>query len=135
MICCKIVADFPSGDLGALFKHLGAKGEFLYDDTHNLFFANTEDEKCTKSKVASILRKTGYTDHFITEYTKDREPREEEYIKGWIADKVARIIYTQFERANQEAFHGVMKGLDELDAELAALYSEAQKAAADEATE
>jgi len=119
MICCKIVADYedPQGSLSKLFDNLANHGTFLLEN-NNLFFSNTDDINFTQKKVENILKRSGYKNFLILVYDKKHDPKENEYINGWIIDKLIKINYNTYENQSQELFRNISHGLDMLDDEL-----------------
>ncbi|MBO7732380.1 MAG: hypothetical protein J6S67_07500 [Methanobrevibacter sp.] len=138
MICCKITADYvnPQGNFNKLLQSLAQYGSFLWED-NNLYFSNVDDLDVNQNKVALILKKSGYRDHFIFVYDKEHEPRESEYINGWILDKLIKINYNLYENQSQELFRNISHGLDLLDEELERLqnsFAEEESEAEDDLT-
>ena len=118
MICCKIVTNFSSqeGNFAGLLERLGNRGAVLWEQGV-LYFADVEKDTDEK-KIVSILKKSGYKKSFIDEYCKDNPPHENEYVDGWINDKLIRICYNKCEQESVEVFKNVSKGLDILNAEI-----------------
>lgn len=118
MICCKIITDFSntSASFGKLLNSLARIGESLWID-NCLFFADV-DGNTDEKKVASAVRKAGYTKVYVDEYTKDNPPKESDYVNGWLTDKIVKIIYKQCEDKSQEIFRNTMKGLDMINVEI-----------------
>ena len=135
MICCKIVADFSGanndGKFSALLKTLSQRGDFLFD-SGNLFFGNSDDETCTRSVVERIMRRAGYKEFFIQVYDKDHDPREADFINGWVTDKIVAANAILYERRSQEVFRNTARGLQAINAELDALFEQARAAMAEE---
>jgi len=134
MICCKIVADFSGAsnknNFSALLKALSQRGDFLFD-SGNLFFGNSDDETCTRPVVERIMRRAGYKEFFVQVYDKDHQPREAEFINGWITDKMVAANAILYERRSQEVFHNTVRGLQAINAELDALLEQARSASAE----
>lgn len=118
MICCKIITNFSAkeGSFDQLCTLLGKKGSWMWD-SGNLYFADTEGDT-DKKTIMRIVKKAGYEDAYIYIYDKDNEPRENEEHKAWIADKLVKIYYLQFERENQKVLQETSQGLDQLNEEL-----------------
>lgn len=115
MICCKITSNFRSGagQFGSLYKELGKVGNLLYING-SLFFGSTL-QKVDARKVSSIMKKFGYPQHFIEEYGRDNEPREENCVNGWLYDQLVAINARSYEEASQKEFRRISKALDEID--------------------
>lgn len=128
MICCKIITNFddPNGSFSGVLEDLGKLGD-IYWQNGTMFFADVENDKTNKSKVARILKNNGYQDFYIQVYTNPDQIKEGDYIDGWIAGKLVTIQYETFERANQEVLHNIMTGLDMLNTEIDKLREEALK--------
>lgn len=119
MICCKITTDFDieQGNFSGLLEKLGKLGE-IYWESGKLFFADVENDKTDKNTIARVLRKNGYQDFFIQIYTNPDQLKEGDYIDGWIAGKLIKIQYENFERTNQEVLKNIKTGLDMLNTEI-----------------
>ena len=132
MICCKIVTNFGlgQGKFGDLLNGLGKYGEILWAE-ESLYFADVENVKTNKSTVSRVLKKCGYKEYYIEEYNKDNPPKKDEYVGGWLYDRLVKIAYVTCEIESQKAFREIAKGLDMLDAEVEEMYK--QKAEAQEA--
>lgn len=115
MICCKITSNFRSGAgrFGSLYKELGKIGNLLYING-SLFFGSTL-QKVDAKKVSSVMKKAGYPQHFIEEYGKDNEPREENCVNGWLYDQLVAINARGYEMESQKEFHRIAAALDEID--------------------
>ena len=124
MICCKIVADFSganhAGNFSMLLKLLAQRGDFLFD-SGNLFFGNADDETCVRSTVERIMRRAHYKEFFIQVYDKDHEPREADFVNGWLTDKIIAANIILYERHSQAVFRNTVRGLEAINAELDAL--------------
>ena len=129
MICCKIIADYSNeqGSFSKLCELLAKKGDFLWEG-NVMYFADTEAET-TERQIINCVKKAGYTKVFVDIYDVKHEPHEEERVKGWIADKLTKIYYQQYEHDNQEVFRTIDRGLDALNVEI----DELTKKAAEEA--
>ena len=121
MICCKIIANFndPRGKFSALLQGLSKMGDFLFENG-TLFFANVDDPKVAEARIKSLIARAGYHNFVVFTYDKDYQPRENEYINGWLTDKLVAINYHCYEQQSQAVFHRVAHGLDLLDKELEA---------------
>ncbi len=116
MIVCKIVSKFTEGNFKSLSKKLLEQGcSLLEKDT--LYFADTESN-FDRKKISRILKSCGYDNFYIEEFSKDNEPKESEYINGWIIDKIVHIIYANAEQESQEAFKNILIGLDYVNKEI-----------------
>ena len=116
MICCKIVTNYNSeqGKFQQLWETLAKRGDLLWENG-TLYFADCKD--CTTdSLIGKILKKCGYDNYFIDIYNKDNQPRfETEVANNWLNEKLIKINFNTYERANQEMLKNVSKGLDQLD--------------------
>lgn len=125
MICCKIVSDFNSATckFSLLFESLGKYGDVFW---HNgaVFFADCENIKTDKNKVARILKKCGCTDFYISVYTKDNEPQEDDEANIWLVSRLIKMNYNLYEYESQETFREISKGLDLLNEEVSKLRSQ-----------
>lgn len=116
MIVCKIISKFTSGNFKDLSKKLLEQGYSLLEkDT--LYFADIESNFDTK-KISRILKSCGYANFYIEEFNKDNQPKESEFINGWILDKIIKINYAKCEQESQEVFRNISKGLDLLNEEI-----------------
>ncbi len=125
MICCKIITNFNAehGNFGQLCSFLGKKGSWIWDG-NSLYFADIDGPTDEKT-VMRLIKKAGYQKAYIDVYDKDNEPRESDELKSWVADKLMKIYYLQFERKNQEILRETNRGLQELNQELDKIIREA----------
>lgn len=121
MICCKIIANFSSkeGQFSVLLNKLGSLGDVLWDN-NSLFFADVEND-ISEKKILSIIKKSGYGKGYIDIYTKENSPHENDYINGWINDKLIKICYNKCEQESQKIFKDISVGLDILNEEIDAI--------------
>ena len=124
MICCKIITNFSAepDKFGQLCEFLGKKGGWMWDG-NDLFFADTEGPTDEKT-VARLVKKAGYTKFYIETFDKDHEPRDNDEAKSWVADKLMKIYYLQFETENKKVLQETSRGLTELNNELNTLIRE-----------
>lgn len=130
MICCKIIANFSNGQgsFSKLCELLAKKGDFLWDNGV-MYFADTEHDT-TERQIMNCVKKAGYTKVFVDTYDAKHEPHEDERVKGWIADKLTKIYYQQYEHDSQEVFRNIDHGLDALNEEIDELTKKAAEEAA-----
>lgn len=116
MICCKITTNYqdPNGNFEVLMEKLSNLGECLWSEG-NLYFSDVVNDKTNHTTVGKILKKAGYKQFYILEYSRTVEPNEDDSINSWIFDKLIKINYQQCERQSQKTFHEISKGLDILD--------------------
>lgn len=99
MICCKIVAkyDDQNKSLSKLFDKLCAKGEILFSKG-NLFYAS---ETYNEKDVRKIFKKSGYDNFYLEVYESEEQAQEEEYIRGWVIDKMTRMRFHKYYKENE----------------------------------
>lgn len=119
MICCKIIADYKNsqGNFQLLLDTLANYGDFLWDN-NTLFFSETDSNHFTEKKIQNILKKSGYTKYFIDVYDENNQPQETQNINIWLANKLIRINYNNYQKENQKVFSNISKGLDMLETEI-----------------
>lgn len=117
MICCKIISDFnnKNGDFTGVLETLGKTAE-LYWNGNYLFLGETESNLLSEKKITKILKSKGYTKVFVDIYSKDNQPSEDDFINGWLMDKIIKINYALYEQENQKMLQDTMEGLEMLDA-------------------
>ena len=128
MICCKIVTNYNSeeGSFGRLCDSLSKKGEFIWNNG-SLYFADCYG-KINSKDIKRIVKKNGYGDCFIDEYTKENPPQHEtEFINGWLTDKIVKINYSTYEQVNQQLFKNISRELDQLDKTLDSMIEKKRK--------
>ena len=127
MICCKIIADYSNKEasFNKLCTLLGKIGDWIWE-SGCMYFADTEGDTDEK-KIIRIVKKAGYRKVFVDCYDKDNEPQENEYVKGWLSDKVMKIYYNQVEKDNQEEFRRMQKIIQYFDKELDKAIEELKK--------
>lgn len=115
MICCKIIADYlnENASFKTLCDLLSKKGDFMWYG-EAMYFADTEGDT-TERKVVNCIKKAGYSRYYIEIYDKNKEPHEKEEIKGWITDKLTKILYLETEQKGQQIFRDTKEKLAELD--------------------
>ena len=135
MICCKIITDYNSstGDFDKLVQSLMKKGDFLWDN-NALFFGDIEGDT-TEKQVGNLLKKAGFNKFYIETYSQTNQPRESDFINGWLMDRIVRINYKMCEDESQKVFHDISIGLDLLNEEIDRLTLEAQQKSQDKEEE
>ncbi len=135
MICCRIITNFlaEQGHFSQLCKFLGKKGDWMWH-SDSLYFADTEGSTDEKT-IMRLVKKAGYKQPYIEVYDKDNEPHDNDEIKAWVADKLIKIYYLQFERDHQKVLQETSKGLQELNKEIDAIIREAIEQSKSEPTE
>ena len=68
-------------------------------------------------------------------YSKDNQPSEDDFINGWLMDKIIKINYARYEQENQKMLQDTMEGLEMLDAAVEAeLKKQQEKGGGDSGT-
>lgn len=127
MICCKIITNYsdPNGSFKKLCELLGKKGDWMWDGSA-LYFSDVEGD-ITEKQVYGMVKKAGYTKSYIEVYSAENEPHETDEVKNWVADKLMKIYYLDYERKNQQILRETKQGLEEINQELDTLIEEALK--------
>ena len=136
MICCKIISDFnnKNGNFTGVLETLGKTAE-LYWNGNYLFLGETESNLLSEKKIIKILKSKGYTKVFVDIYSKDNQPSEDDFINGWLMDKIIKINYALYEKENQKMLQDTMEGLEMLDAAVEAeLKKQQEKGGGDSGT-
>ena len=128
MICCKIIADFDNKEasFSGLLKKLSEHAEMLWEGGC-LYLGETDSDFLSEKKIIKILKANKYTKFFVDIYSKENQPKETEFINGWLTDKLIKINYNKFERENQEMLRNTMIGLDMLEKEVDYLLKKQQE--------
>jgi len=128
MICCKIIADFenPKANFGAALQKLSKHAELLWENGY-LYLGETDGDFLTEKKIINILKSNNYTKFFVDIYSKDNQPKETEFINGWLMDKIIKINYNKFEQENQEMLKNTLVGLNMLEKEVDCLLKKQQE--------
>lgn len=121
MICCKIVSNYRDSNskFNDLYNRLQKMGNVLY--CNGTIYFGTVDNGINNSRIKTIMKKYGYKDCYIEEYDRSHEPREEEYINGWIYDQLVLINTKMYEIKSQEAFRSISASLDKIDKQAEAI--------------
>lgn len=136
MICCKIISDFnnANGDFTGVLETLGKIAD-LYWNGNYLFLGETESNLLSEKKIIKILKSKGYTKVFVDIYSKDNQPSEDDFINGWLTDKIIKINYALYEQENQKMLQDTMKGLEMLETAVGAeLKKQQEKGGGDSGT-
>ena len=128
MICCKIIADYGNKEasFSGMLNMLSKYAEVLWEGGY-LFLGETDTDKLTEKKIINIFKKNKYKKVFVDIYSKDNEPKESEYVNGWLTDKLIRINYNRYEKENQDMLKMAKKGLDILNEEVDFLLKQQQE--------
>ncbi len=123
MICCKISANYSSPDssFSGLIKDFSKLGDVLWENGF-IYFGCVDEPSVDSKKVGRVLRKNGYKEYFINTYDKENQPRDGDYINGWVTDKLIKINYKRYEDESQSVFRNISKGLDCLEDEIAKMH-------------
>lgn len=116
MICCKIIADYENkkASFSGLLKKLSQYAETLWDN-NCLYVGEVESDFLNEKKIIKILKLNHYSKFFIDVYSQDNQPKESEYVNGWLLDKIIKINYATYEQKNQQMLKETMIGLNELE--------------------
>jgi len=116
MICCKIIADYENinASFSGLLNKLSKYAEVLWDNDY-LYVGETKTNFLTERKIINILKANNYTKYFIDIYSKENQPKESEFVNGWLTDKLIKISYNQYEIENQKMLKETMIGLQMLE--------------------
>ena len=125
MICCKIITNFSTeqGNFGQLCSFLGKKGSWMWHGG-SMYFADVEGPTDEKT-IIKLVKKAGYKQPYVDVYDANNEPHDNDEVHAWVADKLMKIYYLQFERDNQQVLQETSKGLQELNRELDNMIREA----------
>lgn len=128
MICCKVHFVYEEGksSLDNLFNNLDKYGDIILNGQDELFFASHE-EKMDKKLLRKIFKKCGFLEFLINEYTKDNQPKEDDYFNNWIYSKILENNCLAYEKANQEQLQYISKKLDEMNEMLDAIEVKEEK--------
>ena len=128
MICCKVIADYDNKDasFSGVLNKISKYAEVLWDNGY-LYIGEVNGDFLSEKKIIKIFKANKYTKFFVDIYSKDNQPKETDFINGWLNDKLMRINYNQYERENQQMLQDTMKGLDILDKEVDYLLKKQQE--------
>ena len=118
MVCCKITGGFSRDgeNFSKLFKRLSGLGGVI-SNKDIIYFGSDEDE-VTEKTIRTALKRFGFSNSYIEVFDVNNQPKEDEYINGWLTDWLVKMEVKHFNKENQAKLRVIKQKLDELDQEL-----------------
>lgn len=118
MVCCKITGGFSrEGEkFSKLFKKLSGLGGVMAKG--DVIYFGSDEEKVTEKTIRAALSRCGFSNSYIEVFDINNQPKEDDYINGWLTDWLVKMEMKHFNTENQANLRFIKQKLDELDAEL-----------------